>query len=105
MQLALSGFLKPWSSFVFFRNKYCKLFQKEEFPLGMFIVFVVHSTNEACSSKPSSNGNRDKFLTFKLESSIGAWNYIKAVSAVLIAFFMIFLTAASLVLCSKRYVL
>uniref|UniRef100_A0A1B6JLN8 SID1 transmembrane family member 1 n=1 Tax=Homalodisca liturata TaxID=320908 RepID=A0A1B6JLN8_9HEMI len=77
--------------------------RKEEFPNGLFVVFVVHSTNIACTGK-RTGGNSDqvKSLTFQLERSIGYWDYVIGVASVLVVFFAIYLAAFLFALCSKK---
>nr|AUZ94236.1 sid-1 [Recilia dorsalis] len=77
--------------------------RKSEFPEGLFVVFVVHSSNEACH-KHRSGGDRNqtKSLQFTLEPSISQWDYIVAVASVLVVFLLIYLSAAFLVCFSMR---
>ncbi|XP_054277940.1 SID1 transmembrane family member 1-like [Macrosteles quadrilineatus] len=77
--------------------------RKAEFPVGLFVVFVVHSTKEACHKfNTGADHNQTKTVQFALEKSISEWDYIVAVCSVLIGFLIIYMTVAVLVCLSNR---
>lgn len=71
---------------------------KQQFPIGLYIAFVVHSTDEACLGKPTFTENRNKTFTFILERSLGYEEYWVAVLAVLAVFVFIYIIAGAMLI-------
>ncbi|KAL1462447.1 hypothetical protein WDU94_014281 [Cyamophila willieti] len=70
------------------------LLKKTDFPLGLFIVFVVHSDDSACSgSKDSTVSNRNKSISFRLEENISDQTYMMASLALLSIFVIVYVLA------------
>uniref|UniRef100_A0A1B6CMV4 SID1 transmembrane family member 1 n=1 Tax=Clastoptera arizonana TaxID=38151 RepID=A0A1B6CMV4_9HEMI len=55
---------------------------RAEYPLGFYIVFIVHSDDNACFTKSTFQENRSKTLSFRLEPSLGPDKYLIAILAV-----------------------
>jgi hypothetical protein len=70
------------------------LLKKSDFPLGLFIVFVVHSDDYDCSGhKGSFQFKRNKAISFSIEKNISDENYLIASLALLSIFAGIYVVA------------
>lgn len=71
---------------------------KRDFPLGFFIVFVVHSEDSDCNRQPGSGiqFKRDKHISFSIERNISYENYLIATLVLLSIFAFIYMVALSI---------
>uniref|UniRef100_A0A8D9A8Z7 SID1 transmembrane family member 1 n=1 Tax=Cacopsylla melanoneura TaxID=428564 RepID=A0A8D9A8Z7_9HEMI len=70
------------------------LLKKSDFPLGLFIVFVVHSDDTACSGfKGGILSDRKKMISFRLEENISDQTYLMAALALLSVFAFVYMLA------------
>lgn len=74
------------------------LVNKRDFPLGFFIVFVVHSEDSDCNRQPGSGiqFKRDKHISFSIERNISYENYLIATLVLLSIFAFIYMVALSI---------
>lgn len=79
------------------------LLQKDVYPKGFFIVFVVNADDMDCVGKLSTIPNRIKSVELNIENSVTKHDYIIACStvmSVLVAFCLIYMTGA--ICCNVR---